>query len=322
MAWNWCAKKGSSAALTAPLTVSSTRSHAIVLTGSEPVSSLAIVYRVGRSDTGSGGAHVRVTTLGTLRPDTSLHTHLAIGICTKMSRARRSMLSPSSAPAAHWWYSRLAQGLSTPNMTLIPPHASRMRAVTVAENSSRRSYRSAQNSVNAPASVTSRSGSRNRLSRSSPTCENSRYEKRLQASSPAAGLDRPTTIRAPSPAVPACTVAHTCIACSRIGTRVRASTPAPPAQTSTAPWPYWLMPSSTFVSGRAISGWLAGAIRRATSDSPCQNTAPASSRLSKKSSSEYTRSPQLASTEWCIALPGAGHRAPPDERHTATSPGV
>ena len=275
---------------------------------------------MGTSDTGSGGAHFAVTTLLTLLLDTSLHTHLAIGICTKMSSASRSIPSPSSAPAAHWWYRRLAHGFSTPNMTLIPPHASRIRLVTVAENSSRRSYRSAQNSVNAPASVMSVSGSRNFLNRSSATVENTLYAKRLHASTPAPGLDKPITIRAPSPAVPACTVAHTCIACSLMGTRVSIITPAPPAHTSTAPCPYWLIPSNTFVIGWASAGLLEGAISRASSDRLCQNTAPASSRLSKKSSSAYTPSPQLASTEWYSALPGTGQRGP--ALHTATSPGV
>ena len=120
------------------------------------------------------------------------------------------MPSPSSAPAAHWWYSRSAHGLSTPNMSLIPPHASRIRLVTPAVNSPRRSYRSAQKSVNAPPSVMSVSGSRNRLSRSSATTEKTLYMNRPYASPPAPGLDRPATIRAPSPAVPACTVAQTC----------------------------------------------------------------------------------------------------------------
>lgn len=82
------------------------------------------------------------------------------------------------------------------------------------------------------------------------------------------------------------------------------------------------MPSSTLVMGLAISGLLSGAISRARRLRLCQNTAAASSRLSKKSSKEYTRSPQLASTEWYSALPGAGHLAPPDEPHTATRPGV
>ncbi len=99
----WCAKNGSSAPPTAVLTVSRTRSHAMVRMGCVPMSSLAMAYRVGRSDTGSGGAHLRVTTAGVLRPDTSLHTHLAIGIRTNTSSPRRSMPSPSSAPAAHWW---------------------------------------------------------------------------------------------------------------------------------------------------------------------------------------------------------------------------
>lgn len=38
----WCAKKGSSAPPTALFTVSSTRSHAMVLTGCVPMSSLAM----------------------------------------------------------------------------------------------------------------------------------------------------------------------------------------------------------------------------------------------------------------------------------------
>lgn len=114
----------------------------------------------------------------------------------------------------------------------------------------------------------------------------------------------------------------TCMACSLIGTLVSVSTADPPAHTSTAPCPYWLMPSSTFVMGLAKAGLLSGAIRRASSDRLCQNTALASSRLSKKSSSAYTRSPQLASTEWYSALPGAGHRLPPVELQTATRPGV
>ena len=230
------------------------------------------------------------------------------------------MPSPSSAPAAHSWYSRLAHGLSTPNMSLIPPHASRIRLVTVAVNSSRRSYRSAQKSVNAPGRVMSRSGSRKRLSRSSAMVEKALYEKRLHASTPAPGLARPITMRAPSPAVPACTTAQTCVACSRIGTRVSVSRPAPPAHASTAPWPYWLMPSRMLVIGLARSGLLSGAIKRATRDRLCQNTAVASSRLSKKSSSANTRSPQLASTEWYSALPGAGHLDP--AFHTGTRPGV
>ena len=85
------------------------------------------------------------------------------------------------------------------------------------------------------------------------------------------------------------------MACSLIGTLVSVSTADPPAHTSTAPW---LMPSRTLVMGLARAGTLSGAIRRASSDRLCQNTALASSRLSKKSSSAYTRSPQLASTEW------------------------
>ena len=88
------------------------------------------------------------------------------------------------------------------------------------------------------------------------------------------------------------------MACSLIGTLVSVSTADPPAHTSTAPCPYWLMPSRTLVMGLASAGTLSGAIRRASSDRLCQNTALASSRLSKKSSSAYTRSPQLASTEW------------------------
>lgn len=206
----WCPKKASSVPPIDVLTLASTLAHAMLKIGCVPVSSLAMAYSVGRSEIGSGGAHFLVTTLATLRLDTSLHTHLAIGICTKMSSVSRSIPSPSSAPAAHWWYSRLAHGFSTPNMTLIPPHASRIRLVTVAENSSCRSYRSAQNSETAPPSVMSVSGSRNRLSRSSATVEKTLYENRLQASTPAPGLDIPITIRAPSPAVPACTVAHTC----------------------------------------------------------------------------------------------------------------
>jgi hypothetical protein len=110
------------------------------------------------------------------------------------------------------------------------------------------------------------------------------------------------------------------MACSLIGTRVSMSTPAPPAHTSTAPWPYWLIPSSTLVMGWASAGLLSGAISRASRDRLCQNTAPASSRLSKKSSRAYTLSPQLASTEWYSALPGAGQRGP--ALHTATRPGV
>ena len=158
------------------------------------------------------------------------------------------------------------------------------------------------------------------MSSTSANSDTARYTNRLQARTPAPGVASPWSIRLASPIVPACTVAQSWTACSRIGTRVRISTVRPPAQTSTAPCPYWAMPSSTSVMGPAMAGLLEGAIRRATRDRLCQNTAPASSRLSKKSSSEYTRSPQLASTEWYRALPGAGQRGP--ALQTATRPGV
>jgi hypothetical protein len=183
-------------------------------------------------------------------------------------------------------------------MSLRPPHARRIRLVTVAVYSSRRSYRPAQNSVAARASVRSSSGSRNRWSSASAYSDPARYTNRLQATAPAPGVASPCSIRLASPIVPACTVAQSCTACSRTGTRVSTSTARPPAHTSTAPCPYCAMPSSTSVSGPATAGLLAGAISRATSDRPCQNTAPASSRLSNRSSSAYTRPPQLASTEW------------------------
>ena len=166
-----------------------------------------------------------------------------------------------------------------------PPHARRIRLVTVVVYSSRRSYRPAQKSEYAPDSVRSASGSRKRLSSASANSDTTRYTNRLQASAPAPGVARPCSIRLASPIVAACTVAQSCTACSRIGTRVSRSTARPPAQASTVPCPYCAMPSSTSVIGPAMAGLPAGATSRASSDRLCQNTAPASSRLSKRSSS-------------------------------------
>ena len=101
--------------------------------------SCAIAYRVGSSDTGSPGLQVPVTTLAMLWPLLSLHTHLAMGISTNMLMPSACRSPVSSAAAAHWWYSSVAHGLSTPKMSRSPAQPIRFLAVIVASNSPCRS---------------------------------------------------------------------------------------------------------------------------------------------------------------------------------------
>jgi hypothetical protein len=93
--------------------------------------------------------------------------------------------------------------------------------------------------------------------------------------------------------------AHSASSCSLTGTRVSVSTLALADHRSIIAWPYWLAPSMTCVSGRDTASEVdVDATSRAICDRLCQNTAPASSTLSKKSSSEYSPAPHPPSTEW------------------------
>lgn len=189
--------------------------------------------------------------------------------------------------------------------------------MTVASNSSRRSYRLAQISAKTFPASRSNAGSSTRLVISTAIVESARYEYRLHATIPAPPAESPCL--APPCCTPDSTDAQSVVSWSWIGTRVRVSTLVRAAHRSIVPCPYWLIPVMTRVSGSATAG-LDGEISAANSARLCQKRAPASSTLSKKSSRANACPPQPTSTEWYCALPGRGHSWP--TRHIFTRPGV
>jgi len=164
-------------------------------------------------------------------------------------------------------------------MSRSPAHPSCPCAVTVVANSSCASYRLAHASAHAPAKVTACPCSA-RLTRASVRVETRRYTNRDHAVVVWPTLAAPCTLVGPDRIAP-----HRPASCSRRGRRVSVSTLACAVQRSTEATPYCSIPASTSASGVARSP----APERTSCPSSarlCQKSAEASSRLSKKSSSE------------------------------------
>jgi hypothetical protein len=171
----------------------------------------------------------------------------------------------------------------------------RFLLVISVSNSSPRSYSVDHTSLNTLAAVTSGpSACSTRLTSARPTVATALYENRLHP------LSAALPYASPCPCFPSgCSDAHSPSSCSLTGTRVRVSTVERADHRSTMASPYWLIPSRISVSGAATAGLgLVDATSHPICARLCQKIAPASSTLSKKSSSEYSALPHPPSAEW------------------------